>query len=245
MVLLCQAAFAQKGPLVPCGKDPLPVYAGLDDSPIVKSWSKAEFGVTWTPPACVGWTAIGFTTLVTTGARFRSTSNSVDLLQHLGAISELEGMRYWSTTHQQWQTLIVGAHALTGSSSRRSRPDFTPSELKTGQTIYFEQEDNLAGKAIYQMHITEALADHLVFEVENVSAIRRLMVPLFHPGDLQSIYFLDRESEGIWRFYSVVRTGRNVNGLIGGNESSAINRAVAFYRYMVGIPTAQEPPAAR
>jgi Ca2+-transporting ATPase len=38
--------------------------------------------------------------------------------------------------------------------------------------------------------------------------------------------------------------GRNANGLTG-NESSSINRAVAFYRSLVGIPTGQEPPAAR
>jgi hypothetical protein len=42
-----------------------------------------------------------------------------------------------------------------------------------------------------------------------------------------------------------VRTGKNANGLIAGNESSSVNRAVAFYRYLVGIPATQEPPGAR
>jgi hypothetical protein len=64
-------------------------------------------------------------------------------------------------------------------------------------------------------------------------------------GELQSIYILDRESENVWRYYSIVRTGMNANRMIVGNESSAVNRAVAFYRYFVGIPTDQEPPAAR
>ena len=62
---------------------------------------------------------------------------------------------------------------------------------------------------------------------------------------MQSIYFLDRESENVWRYYSIARTGKNANRLIAGNESSAVNRAVAFYRYLVEIPTGQEPPAAR
>jgi hypothetical protein len=66
----------------------------------------------------------------------------------------------------------------------------------------------------------------------------------FHPGEMQSIYFLDRESASVWRYYSIVRTGKNANRLTR-NESSTINRAVAFYRYLVGIPTGQEPPAAR
>jgi len=38
---------------------------------------------------------------------------------------------------------------------------------------------------------------------------------------------------------------KNANRLIAGNESSTVNRAVAFYRSLVGIPTGQEPPAAR
>jgi hypothetical protein len=42
-----------------------------------------------------------------------------------------------------------------------------------------------------------------------------------------------------------VRIGKNAKQMLAGNESSAINRAVAFYRYMVGIPTEQEPPSAR
>jgi hypothetical protein len=117
--------------------------------------------------------------------------------------------------------------------------------MKAGQVLYFEQVDNLAGKATYRMHIGEASVGRLVFDVENVSTMRYLLLPIFHNGDLQTIYFLDRESENVWRFYSMVRTGRNANGLMAGNESSAINRAVAFYRHFVGIPTGQEPPAAR
>jgi hypothetical protein len=95
------------------------------------------------------------------------------------------------------------------------------------------------------MHIAEASAERLVIDIENVSMMRYLYIPILHPGEIQSIYFLDRESDNVWRYYSIVRTGRNANRLIAGNESSSINRAVAFYRYLVGIPTTQEPPAAR
>ena len=154
-------------------------------------------------------------------------------------------MRYWSTTHKQWQTLIVDAYALTDLQPAQRREDFTPDEMKEGKVLYFEQVDNLSGKATYRMHIAEASADRLVFDVENVSAIRFLLITLFHPGEMQSIYFLDRESENVWRYYSIVRTGKNANGLTAGNESSSINRAVAFYRHFVGVPTDQEPPTAR
>jgi len=245
-MLLCQAhSYAQLGPQPPCGKEPIPPYPGVDDSAIVKLWSKPDFGHDWRPPACTGWAAVGFTTLVTTVARFRHTSEAEGLLHHIGAISELAGMRYWSTTRKQWQTLIVDAHALNGFEAAQRREDFTLDEMKEGAVLYFEQADNLSGKAIYRMHIAEASGDRLVFDVENVSTMHYLFITLFHPGEMQSIYFLDRESENVWRYYSMVRTGQNANRLIAGNESSSVNRSVAFYRWLVGIPTDQEPPAAR
>jgi hypothetical protein len=235
----------QSGPQPPCGQEPIPPYPSLDDSAIVKSWSESDLGGDWRPPACTGWGAVGFTTLVTTVARFRHTTGAEGLLRHIGAISDLAGIRYWSTTHQQWRTLIADAYALTDSHPGRRREDFKPDEMKAGTALFFEQVDNLSGKAIYRLRIAEVSADRLVFEIENVSTMRYFLVPILHPGEMQSIYFLDRESDDAWRFYSIVRTGRNANRLIAGNESSSVNRAVAFYRQLVGIPTGQEPPAAR
>ncbi len=234
----------QPGPQPPCGNEPIPPYAGLDDLAIVKSWSKSDLGPDWKPPACTGWAEVGFTALVTIAARFPHASEAGGLLRHIGAISELAGMRYWSTTHKRWRTLIVEAYALTGSYGQR-REDFTSDEMQEGKVLYFEQVDNLAGKAIYRMHIVEASASRVVVSIENVSTMRYFFLPILHPGDLQSMYFLDRESDSVWRYYSIVRTGKNANGLIAGNESSSVNRAVAFYRHLVGIPTAQEPPGAR
>jgi hypothetical protein len=244
--LLCHAyGSSQSSPQPPCGKDAVPFYPELDRSPVVKYWDEADLGRDWRPPACTGWSEAGFSTLIVAAARFRYTSGAEGLLRHIGAVSELTGMRYWSTTHKQWQTLIVSAHALTGPQPGRRRQDFQLDEMKEGAVLYLEQVDNLSGPAINRMHITEASADRLVFDVENVSTMRYFFVTLFHPGEMQSIYFLDRESDDVWRYYSMVRTGRNASRLATGHAASSINRAVAFYRALVGIPTDQEPPAAR
>ena len=233
------------GPQPPCGKEPIPLYPLLDDPAFVKSWSESDLGRDWRPPACTAWNAVGFTTLVTTVARFRHATGAEGLLRRIGAISGLAGIRYWSTTHKRWQTLVMDAYALTASRAGQRREDFTPNEMREGDVLYFEQADNLSGKAIYRMHVAKASADRLVIDVENVSTMRYLFIPIIHPGETQSICFLDRESDDTWRYYSIVRTGKGVNRLIAGNESSAVNRAVAVYRHLVGIPTDQEPPAAR
>jgi hypothetical protein len=109
-------------------------------------------------------------------------------------------MRYWSTTHQRCQTLIVDAHALPGPADGRRRKDLPPDEIATGKSLYFQQEDNLSGQAIYRMHIQSASPDRLVFNTENISVVRYLMWPLFSPGELQSICFLKRESVDVWRY---------------------------------------------
>jgi len=121
-------------------------------------------------------------------------------------------MRYWSTTHKQWQTLIVDSHAATALRPNRPRPDFAPDEMQEGKVLYFEQADNLSGAANYRMHIAEVSADRLVFDIENVSVMRYLFLTLFSPGEMQSIYFLDRESDDVWRYYGIAASDETPAG---------------------------------
>lgn len=243
--ILCGEASSRADtvPQPPCGSAAFPPYPDLEKSPAVRSWDRAESGRDWIPPACTGWTDPGFTTLVVTVARFRHASGVEGLLRRIGAISEHAGMRYWSTTHKRWQTLIINAYALSEASGDRRREDFSPGEMVEGKNLYFQQEDNLSGKGTYRMHIRSASPDRLVFDTENTGTMRYFLMTMFRPGGMQSITFLDRESQDVWRYYSITRTSRNANLLTAGYEASSINRSVAFYRYLVGIPTDKEPPA--
>lgn len=251
-VALCgePPAPADSGPQPPCGSESFPAYPDLDHSPVVKAWDRTDSGRNWIPPACTGWTDPGFSTLVVTVARFRDSSGIDGLLRRVGAISQLAGMRYWSTTHQRWERLIVDAYALIGPAapglaSSRRREDFSSREIAAGEPVYFQQSDNLSGRATYRLEVTSVSSERLVFETENVSTIRYLLVPLFQPGEIQSIYFLQQESSGVWRYYNITRIGKNASRLATGHDASSINRAVAFFRHWAGIPTDQEPPAAR
>jgi hypothetical protein len=231
------------GPQPPCGAESIPPYPDLQHSPATKVWDRSSLGRDWTPPACLGWSAPGFTTLVSTVARFHATGME-GLLQRIGGISGLTGMRYWSTTHQSWRTLIVSASAVAGPRGG-ARPDFSAADLATGSTRYFQQSDSLSGKATYKMQMVSVSSDRLIFETENVTGLHYMLVPLFPPHELQAIYFLERESPDTWRYYSIARTGKDASSLAAGHDASAVNRAVAFFRYFAGIPTDQEPPAAR
>lgn len=228
-------------PQPPCGGETFPPYPDLENSPAATVWDRTELGRDWTPPACTEWTDPGFKALVVTVARFRA-SGVEDLLGRIGAISKHAGIRYWSTTRKRWQTLIVDAHALSEASGDRTRQDFLPEEMTEASNLYFQEEDNLAGKAIYRMRIRTVSPDRLVFGTENISDVRYHGIPIFRSGDLQSVTFLDRESRDVWRYYSILRTGKNASLLTVGHAASSVNRAVAYYRYLAGIPTDKEPP---
>jgi len=238
-------AVAEPGPQPPCGVESTPLYPDLEHSPAFKVWDRASMGRDWMPPACLGWSTPGFATLLTTVARFRYSGGANELLGRIGRISGLISIRYWSTTRQHWTPLIVSASALAGPQGARHRQDFSMPELAQGSTLYFQQSDNTSGKATYQLRIVGVSADRLIFETENITAMRYLLVPIFPPHEFQAIYFLERESPEVWRYYSIARTGKDANGLANGHDASTINRAMAFFRYLAGIPTDQEPPAAR
>jgi hypothetical protein len=234
-----------RGPKPPCGTEVNPSYPDLDQPVATKPWSAADLGRDWEPPTCLGWESNGFTTLVTTVATFRFQGDEAGLLHSFGAISQWKGLRYWSVTHKQWRTLITDGYALSAPQGGQRRADFTANEMVQENVLYFVQENNLTGKGTYRMHIMRASNDHIEIKIDNVSALRYLLVPVLHAGDLQSVYFLDRESGDNWHYYSIVRTGNSASRLLAGNEPSAINRAVAAYRHIVGIPDITEPPAAR
>jgi hypothetical protein len=86
--------------------------------------------------------------------------------------------------------------------------------------MYFLQEDSRSsGPVVYQLRLLEDTPARLVIEVENVSPVRSFLLTLFHPGDLQFVYFLEARSPGLWALYSLLRTGRGLSSLgSGGTE---------------------------
>ncbi len=225
------------GQQLPCGAAASPAYAAVGAPPVVQVWDHSN----WTPPPCTHWQPADSVTLVATAARLR---NSADLRRRIGAISKMKGLPYWSTTEKRWQPLIVDSSALDGPDGAR-RGDFAADELTAGRDLWAEEEDNLLGKAVYRIRVLEAGDNRLVFATENHTPIRFFGIPVFSAGELQSICFLDRESKDVWRYYSLARMGKQVSLLISGHEASLVNRAVASYRFLAGIPADQEPPVAR
>lgn len=240
-----QALAADDAPRLPCGAAPLPPFAEPGQPPAVQAWS-GKAAREWQPPACAGWTTNGFDVLVAVAGSFRHEGEIDDLLARIGAISTKSNVRYWSTTEKSWRPLVTETFALGGPDVAQKRADFSAAQFTKGQTLHFAQSDNRSsGRTIYRDRVLVSDRDRLVVASENLTPVKKMMLTLFDVGDIQAVYFLERRSPGVWSFYSLTRTRMASSLMPTGGDASYINRAVAFYRWVAGIPTDQEPPAAR
>jgi hypothetical protein len=55
--------------------------------------------------------------------------------------------------------------------------------------------------------VRERSAHRVVLATENTSAIRLAFLPLFDPGALQSVIFVERRGPDSWRYFQAVRAG--------------------------------------
>ncbi|MGE3293781.1 MAG: DUF6675 family protein [Geminicoccaceae bacterium] len=243
LLLFTGESAGQDVPRPPCAGPPSPAYPEPDVQPVVRVWSGGEPIADWTPPACIGWRPIPSRVLVATAGRFRYRGAAEDVLARLGAVSTLTTVRYWSVSDGRWQDLVTDASALDGHDAAKRRPDFRVAEMKAGADLYFAQDDNRSsGEVVYRLQVREIAPDRLVVATENVGPVRYLLVPLAGPGDLQAIYFLDRSAPDLWDYYSLARTGMGASPFLAGHEASYVNRAVALFRHLAGLPTDQGPP---
>jgi hypothetical protein len=246
LLLSDAGAAAADGPRPPCGAAPQPAYADPGGQPNVQAWTGGDLGPNWRPPDCVGWASPGFDVLVALAGSFTDRGTAQDLLARFGGISRMTAIRYWSVTDQAWDPLVTSATALRGPDLGQRRPDFAPAEMTAGATLFFAQSDNRSsGAVVYRLLIRELRPNRVVIATENVTAVRKLILTLFAPGELESTYFLERRSPGVWTYYSLSRTSPDANPLARGHAASYLNRAVALFRYVAGVPTDQEPPVAR
>ncbi len=233
-------------PRPPCAVKPIPDYPRLGDASNVKLWTSTDLGPDWTPPNCTAWQR-GAATIVTGLARHFKFAGSADaMLSRFGAISSLVEIRYWSVTDSRWNNMFVRSVALAGPDSKKTRGDFSATELRSGRTFYFVAADNRSGKdAVSRLHVATADREHLVIETENVTPLRWAFLTYAAPGSFQTWYFLDRDSDSTWRFYSLTRV-LYASSLFGSfiPNKSYINRAEAMSRYFSALPSDRDPPAA-
>lgn len=248
--LWAAGAAAEGVPAPPCAGESLE-YAPVGESPIVRIWTGNAELADWAPPACIGWSPVRLLVAVETAGRFRHEGDTAGILARFGAISRLTEILYWSHTRGEWRPLVPEASALSSNDAGDRRGDFEVRELAAGTDAFFWQHENTpAGDVVYRMRVLELAPDRLMLALENANTVRQ-RVKLFDPGEYQFLYAVEREAGDVWRYYALMRSAAPSNPLIAlvwavldDGGPSYINRTVAQFRHIAGIPTDTEPPAA-
>ena len=238
-ILTVQNARSASLPVCPTDTgEPNPPYANTGDLPTVTSWRDLDA----LPENCHIALQAPATLTIALAATFAYSGTASDIATRLGAISQTQGLRYWSVTDAAWRELVSEAFALTSPHVGSVRADFTSHELLSGLTLYFAQNDSRSwGSNIYAITRLDASADHLVFKSYNVSAIRMGPVKLIGSDDAQSILFLERVDGSTWKYYALAVIKRSV---LATREKSLINRQYAFFRYLIQQKPDEDPPLA-
>jgi hypothetical protein len=227
-------AQADPMPQPPCGGAPaVPALAALDEPPSVQVVAAGERAARWPSPTCTGWHGDGYRMLVALAGRFRLAETEDALLARFGAVSRLADTRYWSVSTKRWQKLVTQAQALDGPTGA-PRGDFSAAELRSGARYFSETGTFTSGPVTYRIELREATDTRLVIAVENVGVMSRLMINLFDPGELQTLYVIERGSGDVWSYYSLTRTRETASVLTAGHDASYVNRAMALFAHFAG-----------
>lgn len=244
MLLMAVAPVSESAgarPVLPCGAEPAdvaPKYAPLGAPPAVAVWHN----ITLAPDTCLGQAKGHQTLAIALAVRFEHRGTLEDLAARAGAISATRAIRYWSVTDGEYRPLISEAFALDGPDTHARRPDFTASEVLSGRTLYFAQNDTRStGLNLYSLKARRLGPDELAIEVVNITDIRFLVFTMFGARSLVSLHIFRRLDGQVWGYYglSTIR-----GGVAGGHEKSFVNRAAAYQRFMIGAPTGKAPPLA-
>jgi hypothetical protein len=244
LLAVCSPAFADAPvPRPPCDGSPIPSYSAVGSDPSIAVW-KANDLKDWKPPSCLAWSGASFSA-VALAAEFRFAGSMDALLARFGALGSYPSIKYWSTSRKQWQPLVTSAEVVAGTSGPSIKASFDASDFVVGKDNFYSETSQHSARTVYRLRVLARTADHVAIASENVTPIRAFGLTIFEPAALQSASYFDKRGHDQWRFYSIVRNTSGTSRLASGHEASYLNRFLAMFRYMAGIPTDTEPPIAK
>ena len=232
-------------PRPPCDAAPDPAHAPVGAPAAVRIWRAGELVAPWVPPGCLRWRTRGFAVLIAVSGRMAANDGHRRMIRRLTDTAGLSAVRYWSFTRKRWRPLFLEVVALEGPDPARRRADFTVDDIRAGRDYFLWQKENsLATGMIFRNRALEISENRLVLQQENVSPSYIAFLKVLGRRELETVAFIDRERGDVWRYYSLSRVGHDGETVADAGLASLVNRLVAGYRYLAGIPTDLEPPAA-
>lgn len=242
-VIVAMPAYSAQTADALCGSTVQPEYAALNAAPIAQATHTK--GDVPGPAGASCFTKADSAAIWITVASVIHTSDTWNaLIGRFGAIAQLLGVQYWSTTEQKWRPLVSAAYATDAASSARPRRDYSAADLASGEDRYYEIADSRSERLVtYRLRLRSSAPGRVVLETANVDPIKKWGITFYPVEGLHTWYFLEERAPAVWSYYSITRVLPQ-NFLAEGHDKSYINRAVALYRHYAHLPTNAEPPSA-
>lgn len=228
----------------PCEGMSPPAYGKAGSPPAILVWPESSLNKTaWAASPCLHWGS-GKVRMAVALAATLNASSLDELLGRFGALSQYKSIRFWSVMYETWDEFVASSGFVDGPQGQQVVPDHPPADYVAGRDFYYF-ESSRAGRTIHRMTVRKRSADRIEIATENITPIRFAMATLFEPGSLQSVTFFDRRGSSEWGYFQTIGVGLESSFITVQSTSPYINRLTALYRYLAGIPTDRDPPAAR
>lgn len=183
------------------------------------------------------WENFDLAMMLSARGRFINKNGAEGVLKRIASVSSLSGLPYWSTSRQKWTTFIDKSQALSQPMPDETRDDFSPDELKVGESFYYSQDQKTtAGTIIYRFTIRERSGHQVMITMENASPIRFFRIPVMAAGATQYMLNFEQLSDNQWSYHGQAGIKRGFHELLPGREASLANRAAAIFYYFAATP---------
>ena len=110
---------------------------------------------------------------------------------------------------------------------------------------FWLEEQGPVGAAVFRLRVLERSRDRLIVDIRNQRAANPPVHPKISAGGYRYLFMFERHAPGVWRYYGLTGLRGKGAAAVTWFRNSYVNRAVAVFRYIAGVPMEREPPAVR
>lgn len=227
-------------PVPQCGKAPPPAFPPAERPPLIQCWVDGlrQDGPL---PDCSPLRLQDAVLLIRLTASYGAAGTLDDQLARVGAVSMLKGMPYWSFTDRQRQPLIREAYAIDSAESMKPRADFSVTELRRGQDVFFAHSDNRSSALVpFVMRLTQQDAQGFSLRVESLGDVKFMGLTVLAAHEIQWGVRIEHLGGNRFGYRSLLGVRKLRMGPADKHRLSNLARAAAMFDLLSGRVTEVE-----
>lgn len=145
----------------------------------------------------------------------------------------MEGLQYFSSTHNKVRTLFTTSHVVNAPNDRNSLVDPHYSIIEPTHDLYLEQDDTTFGKNLYVVTVKGHEGGSVELTMSNADRVWWGLLPVLGPGSLKLTLVIQASADGKFLYFygNVGITATKVFGMEEQVRTSFYNRVIALYNW--------------